>query len=142
MFTPDEATIAQQNLDALATAGGTGKAFIVNTSQDVTTGFLGALNTIRTTALSCEYTIPRPTSGQLDYGAVNVRFTSGAGQTSTIGYAGGACTGRGGWSYDVNPASATPTKIVICDSTCDSFKADTQAGVSIQLGCKTISIVK
>jgi hypothetical protein len=141
VFSSAEASIAQQNLDALATAGGTGKALIVNTSQDVTAGFLSALDTIRTNALSCEYAIPRPTSGQLDYGLVNVQFTSGGGQTSTIGYAGTACTGRGGWTYDVNPASGTPTKIVICDSTCNGFKADTQGSVSIQLGCKTIVIV-
>ena len=141
VFAPEEATVAQQNLDALATAGGTGKAFIVDTGQDVTMGFLAALNTIRITGLSCEYAIPRPASGQLDYGLVNVRFTSGAGQTSTIGYAGAACTGRGGWTYDVNPSTGTPTKIVICDSTCNAFKADTRASVSIQLGCKTIVIV-
>jgi hypothetical protein len=104
-------------------------------------GFLTALNTIRTSALACEYSIPRPTSGQLDYGLVNVRFTSSAGQTSTIGYAGAACTGRGGWTYDVNPSIGTPTKIVICDSTCNGFKADAQASIGIQLGCKTMVII-
>jgi hypothetical protein len=141
VFGPMEAAVAQQNLDALAAAGGTGKAFIVNTGQDVTAGFLAALDAIRTNALPCAYSIPQPSSGKLDYGLVNVQFSSGAGQTSTIGYAGGACTGRGGWTYDVDPRTATPTKIVICDSTCNGFKADPQGSVSIQLGCKTIVIV-
>jgi len=142
VFAAEEAAAAQQNLSALAVAGGTKQAFIVSTGQDVTAGFLAALNTIRTNALSCEYAIPRPEAGQLDYGLVNVLFTSAPGQTSTIGYAGAACSGKGGWIYDVNPSTGTPSKIVICDATCDSFKAaGSQAQVSIQLGCKTIVII-
>ncbi len=142
VYTPTEAAILQSNLNALAIAGGTKQAFIVSTGQDVTAGFLAALNTIRTNALSCEYSIPRPEAGQLDYGLINVLFSAAAGQTSTIGYAGTACSGKGGWTYDVSPTSGTPSKIVICDASCDSFKAaGPQAQVSIQLGCKTIVIV-
>src|SRR6266498_4082173 len=141
VYTPTEAAILQSNLNALAIAGGTKQAFIVSTGQDVTAGFLAALNTIRTNALSCEYSIPRPEAGQLDYGLINVLFSAAAGQTSTIGYAGTACSGKGGWTYDVSPTSGTPSKIVICDASCDSFKAaGPQAQVSIQLGCKTIVI--
>ncbi len=145
VFAPQEMATAQSNLDALAAAGNTGKAFIINTNQDVTTGFLGALNAIRTTALTCEYGIPHPDGGELDYSAVNVRFTNGAGQMSTIGYAGsaGGCTAAGGWYYDVPLANgARPSKIEICPSTCDSFKADTLGQVNILFGCQTIPIVR
>src|SRR5260221_59493 len=54
VYSPAEQLGAQSNLDALALAGTSGKAFLVNTSQDVTTGFLASLNAIRTTALTSE----------------------------------------------------------------------------------------
>ena len=137
---------AQQNLDAIAGAGSTGKAFVINTSQDVTTGFLDALNSIRTTALACEYGVPQPDAGQLDYSAVNVRYTDGAGKVSSVLYSGGnaaSCTDKGGWYYDVDPAAGgTPTKIEICPVSCNTLKADKKGQVNILLGCKTESIVR
>jgi hypothetical protein len=148
VFSPDDVALgAPQNLDAIATAGSTGKAFIINTSQDVTTGFLDALNAIRTTALACEYAVPQPEMGQqLDYNAVNVRFTRGNGQVATVPYSGGtaqSCTDKGGWYYDVDPAAGgTPTKIEICPVSCNTLKSDTKGQVNILLGCKTESIVR
>ncbi len=42
----------------------------------------------------------------------------------------------GGWYYDVDPAmGGTPTKIIVCQETCDSFGLGGQ--VDIQLGCTT-----
>jgi hypothetical protein len=144
VFAPAEAQDAQMNLDALARAGGTGTAFIVSTMQNVTTAFVAALNSIRTTALACEYNIPQPEAGRLDYGKVNVQFTSGAGQKTTIGYATTAanCGAPGGWYYDVDPATGAPNKIVVCDSTCTGFKADPNGSVKILLGCTTQAIIR
>ena len=48
------------NLDAIAQAGGTGNAFIVDTNMPVDTQFLAALNKIRGSALGCNYKIPAP----------------------------------------------------------------------------------
>src|SRR5262249_41654464 len=56
--TPQEQQAASMNLNAIAQAGGTTKAFIVNTGMNVTQQFVTALNDIRTTALACEYRIP------------------------------------------------------------------------------------
>jgi hypothetical protein len=145
VFSTLEQGVAQANLDALAMAGTSGKALLVNTSQDVTTGFLDALNAIRTTALACEYAIPRPDGGQIAYKAVNVRFTSGPGQTSTIGYAGSAaaCGTAGGWYYDADPfQGGTPSKIEICPATCSSFKTDLKGKVDILFGCETMPVVR
>jgi hypothetical protein len=148
VFAPDEAAAGQTNLDSVAAAGGTSKAFIVNTSQNVTMGFLAALDTIRTTSLTCEYNVPKPDAGQLDYKAVNVRFTHGNGQVSTVLYAGAtaaSCTDKGGWYYDVDPAAGTPTKIDICPATCDGamgLKSDPKGQVDILLGCQTQAIVR
>ena len=65
------------NLNGIAMAGGTGSAFIVDTSQNVSQQFLTALNKIRGAALGCQYKIPdtpgrrqRRTSSK-----VNVQFT-------------------------------------------------------------------
>ncbi len=44
-------------------AGGTGSAFIVDTSMNVSQQFLAALNKIRGAALGCQYKIPVPQGG-------------------------------------------------------------------------------
>ena len=144
VFAPDEQTVAQQSLDSLAAAGGTKSAFIVSTNQDVSKGVLDALNAIRTTALACEYSIPLPEGGQANYLAVNVRFTSGAGKKTTLGYVESAagCGAKGGWYYDNDPRGPkAPSKIEVCATTCTSLKADPQGKVDIVLGCQTQTFV-
>jgi hypothetical protein len=146
VFTPDEQADAQLNLDAMAAAGGTGKAFVINTNQDVTQQFQMALNAIRTTGLSCQYEIPPPTDGgTLDYFSVNVQFTSGTGQAVTIGNVANraACSPtKGGWYYDVDPTTGgTPTTINVCDTSCTQLRGDAAGRVDILIGCKTEMIV-
>ncbi len=141
VFSGDEAATAKPNLDSLAAAGGTNAAFIVNTSSNVTQDFQAALDKIRGNALPCEYAVPKPTSGTPDYDKVNVELTSGGNKT-LIGNkkSSQTCDGSGGWYYDVDPATgATPTKIVLCPSTCDAVKQSAGAAqLSVVLGCKTI----
>jgi len=146
VFTPAEQADAQTNLDALAAAGGTGKAFVINTNQNVAQQFQMALNAIRTTGLSCQYEIPAATDGgTLDYFSVNVQFTSGAGQAVTIGNVANraACSPtKGGWYYDTDPNGATkPTTINICDTSCTQLRSDSAGRVDILIGCKTEMIV-
>jgi hypothetical protein len=133
---------AQQNLDAIAAAGGTQSAFFIDANQNVTQAFIDALNAIRGTKLKCEYLIPAPPPGEtLDYGKVNVEHTPpGAASPTTIFYIAdpAACDPMtGGWYYDADPAKGgTPTTIIMCPETCDAFSA---AGgkVDIRLGCET-----
>jgi hypothetical protein len=146
VFGTDEAAMAQMNMDAIAAAGGTKQAFVINTAQNVTQAFLTALNSIRTAALSCEYKVPMAAPGEtLDYYRVNVQYTSGAGQSVTIGNVASkaACDPRkGGWYYDVDPSKgAAPTNISICDTTCTQLKADAAGQVDVLLGCKTEIVV-
>ena len=145
VFTPEEAADATINLNALAKGGGTGTAVVIDTNQNVTQVLQTALNQIRTTAVACEYKIPPATGGAIDFGKVNVQFTSGNGPPTTIGHVTGkaACDPtRGGWYYDVDPATGgKPTSIVACDSTCGQFRAATTARVDIVLGCQTIVIL-
>jgi len=141
VFTDAEANAARSNLNMIAQKGGTNTAFIITTSGNVAQEFLAALNTVRASALPCDYEVPRPDSGMPDYDKVNVRFTSGAGAKETLPYVGsvGGCAGvTRGWYYDVNPSGgATPTKISMCPDICTALKADSQGKVDVLLGCKT-----
>jgi hypothetical protein len=117
---------------------------VINTGQNVTQALQTAFNQIRTTAVSCEYKIPVPTAGAIDFGKVNVQVTGAGGAVTTIGYVGGraSCDAtRGGWYYDVDPATgATPTSIIACDATCTQLRGGLTVRVDVVLGCKTIIV--
>ena len=142
MFGDAEKATATSNLDAIAAGGGTSKALVVTTSSNVAADFQKALETIRGSALPCEYAVPVSTSGQQDFDKVNVQHTSAAGQKDVLAYKKNAagCAGGPGWYYDIDPAGGgTPTKIILCPTTCDSVKKETGAAkVEILLGCKTL----
>ena len=68
---------ADTNLQTIATSGGQGQAFIINsTNQNVEMQFVQAMNQIRSAKLACEYAVPPPPDGGMqDYTKVNVEFT-------------------------------------------------------------------
>jgi hypothetical protein len=126
-------------LEKVATAGGTGKPFILNTDPNLARTFLDALEKIRQASLPCEFLIPRP-NGPIDFGKVNVRVQDAAGTAQEIPYvsaAAGCDPMQGGWYYDVAPATAAPTRVVTCPATCDQLKAGSNVNVSLVFGCKT-----
>ena len=132
---------AAANLGTIAEAGGTPKAYIVNTDQSVAKSFLDALDAIRTTALLCEYRIPTP-KAPIDFGAVNVQITQASGELTTVPYVQQAsqCSPTlGGWYYDA-PMGGDPTTIITCDRTCDQLRSTTVGQVDIVMGCKTVTI--
>jgi hypothetical protein len=146
VFSPDpaEQQAATMNLGAIAQAGGTKRAFIINTEGNVAQAFQAALNEIRTQAIACEYKIPPPTMGKIDFGKVNVEIRRGTGQSTTLAYVGdkAACTDKGGWYYDTKPtAGQSPTTIVACDATCTQLRAEPTVQVNIVLGCETLIIL-
>jgi hypothetical protein len=126
-------------LDQWAMAGGTGTATVVNPTADFAEKLLAALNTVRGAALPCEFTIPPPQSGTIDFGKVNVRYSGAAGPTDVlyVGQASRCDAASGGWYYDVDPAMGQPTRILICPATCDRFKGDAAARVDLVFGCAT-----
>jgi len=140
VFADSEKATAQANLDAIAVGGGTTKAQIVNTSgANVAADFKAALDVIRGAALPCEYAVPTTEAGEPDFDKVNVQFTPAGGQKSVISQT-KTCDATGGWHYDVDPTTgATPTKIVLCQSSCDAVKAGSGNGAKVEvvLGCKT-----
>jgi len=141
VFGPDD-TDSPSNLDAIAAAGGTTKAIIVDTSGDVTQQFQAALNAIRGSALvSCDFQVPPSTgSGALDFGKVNLEVTGSNGQKEQLVYvdddAACATATSDAWHYDVDPATSTPQRIIVCPSACSKIEADVGAVVNLQIGCK------
>ncbi len=126
------------SLNAIASAGGTGQAFIVDVNQSVADQFAKALAEIQSKALACEYLIPQPMQGALDFDKVNVSYKAGGSKDAKLlpQVAGPmSCSAAGGWYY---VPTKNPTKIVMCPTTCSTFKADVSGEVDIVLGCKTI----
>jgi hypothetical protein len=129
-------------LERLAMAGGAGTPFLVSATADLTQRFLESLNQIRGTALACEFNIPPPTMGQIDYGKVNVRVagTSGPEELPYVGALDRCDPVRGGWYYDLNPASATPTRVIVCPASCGRLQQGGSNSVELSFGCRTRTI--
>ena len=144
VFSSTDAATARPLLQQIATGGGTGMPFVLDTTADLGQRFREALDEIRGAALPCEFTIPRSNAGPLDFGKVNVRFQSAGGQAENLPYVRSAdrCDPmRGGWYYDVDPAAGgTPTRVVACPLSCARFKTDRAAQVGLVFGCKTTVI--
>jgi hypothetical protein len=139
VFAPEEIAEAEPALMQLAAAGGTGMPFVLTAGQDLGQRFIDALNAIRGRALGCEFMIPTPKTGAIDFKKVNVRWT-GAGGAQDLSYVGSAdkCDpARGGWYYDVDPAAGTPTRVRLCESTCNQVKNGADARVELLFGCVT-----
>jgi hypothetical protein len=122
------------SLHAIASAGGTGSAFIIDTAQDVTQQFVDALEVIQS-SVDCQFQIPTPAQGTPDFEKVNVQYTPQGGAPVVLPRVDpGKCGSAEGWFYD-NPAD--PKKIVLCPSSCDVVRSMGQVEIEIVLGCET-----
>ena len=127
------------NLNQIAAAGGTQKAYLFDGTQNVSQEVLNALNTIRgKVAIPCEIQIPQ--SGQnIDYDKVNVQFAPDGVNPQTIYGVRDAsqCDPvNGGWYYD---NLQQPTKIVLCDASCRVITTQLSGQLDVVLGCQTIT---
>ena len=141
VFGKTEAMMARPALEMFAAAGGTGMPFLLDTTADLGMRLNEALAKIRGEALPCEFAIPAG-SGNIDFGKVNVTLQSN-GQEQTVPYVEGMdrCDAtRGGWYYDVAPATGTPTRILACPATCEKFKAEREPKVNLVFGCETVVV--
>ena len=105
----------------------------------MTQRFLDTLNQIRGAALPCAFTIP-PRTGAVDYGKVNVRASGSRWAAQDLLYVERAdrCdAAAGGWYYDVDPPTGTPTRVIICPASCTRFKADAATRLDLLFGCAT-----
>jgi hypothetical protein len=90
-------------------------------------------------SLDCEWTIPDAPQGQVfDKGKVNVKYTPGGGSEKDIFYVPSKADCdpvNGGWYYDDNDS---PTKVMVCPSTCGEISIDLNGKIDVLFGCETI----
>jgi hypothetical protein len=133
---------ALDNLGAIASAGGTNLILIDGSSnEDTKARLLEALQGIQVESIKCDMSVPVPEKGSvLDFAKVNVNFVHSEAMGSTIEqlYRNDDCTGAG-WRYD-NPSD--PTKIMLCQTTCDSVQQDVKGHLEVELGCDTRILLK
>lgn len=127
------------NLDTIADAGGTKKAFNVGVGAAAQLALVEALEEVRAQALSCEFIlpIPDPKEGTLDLDSVVVEFTPGLNEdpVSINKVESFALCGEisGGFYYD---NAINPERIVLCPASCELVKSGTKnASVRVVLGC-------
>jgi hypothetical protein len=145
IFGSNQIDRAQPALNGLATAGGTMMPFTLTVGNDLNQRFLDAINQIRGATLGCEFTIPKPNAGTLDFAKVNVRLSTNAGAENLfyVGSMAKCDPMRGGWYYDIDPAMGEPTRVLLCDATCQKVKmsgTSVSTSVDVQFGCKTMVI--
>lgn len=127
---PDNVT----GLHAIAVAGGTGNAFIIDTGNPEQTiaDFDEVIQSIRSSGLSCELEIPPPPSGQtFDKERVNVSLKS-SGDVEELVYS-ADCDQEDAWHYD---DEANPTRIVLCERTCEVTKKLADVELQVEFGCE------
>lgn len=133
---PDTVT----DLAAIAQAGGTTDAFIIDTGNpsDTVARFRAAIDRIRDQALSCTISIPAPPGGRVfDKNRVEVVYQSGASTTALVYDP--TCAVPSSWHYD-DPAN--PTSIELCDATCSTVQADAMAGLNVAFSCEDVIDVR
>jgi len=127
------------NLDIIAAGGSPDKQrkhIQVDTANGAQANqeFKAALDEIRGAALACDFQMPAAPAGQkLDITTVNVIYTPGGGAPQTLTY-NKACTGGTGWHYDNADA---PSRIIVCDNSCNSAKASKGGSIEVSIGCAT-----
>jgi hypothetical protein len=127
------------NVNAIAAAGGTQEAVLIDASGAVEAEFLDALRQIREGSLACEFQIPE-TEEVLDYFRVNLQFDNGSDvqQLAFVPNEAACASSPNSWHYDVDPNVTRPNSIQVCPAVCDQFKAATSGSITLQLGCKTL----
>lgn len=122
-------------LDAIAAAGGTETAFIIDLDNpdDTRESLLAQVKLIQGQQISCELPIPEPPAGEtLDPNKVNVQLRADD-EASTVLY-NETCEDGVGWHYDNLP---DPSTISLCDESCQSVQATSDAAVEVIFGCET-----
>jgi hypothetical protein len=128
-----------QNLEQIAIAGGTNKAYLVE-GNDVSKQVLDALNAIRGAAsIPCDLALPPAPAGQrLDLTKVNIVYANSACEPSYIHNVPtvAECGAQGGWYYD-NPT--TPQTIHLCPTSCEQVSTNPGGQLLYTVGCATIT---
>jgi hypothetical protein len=121
------------SLNMIAEAGGTVHAHLVESGGS--RELLDALGTIRSTAISCDYT-PPATASSPDTVNVKTRVGPSASEIIVPRVEGrSSCSTSGGWYYDDNTA---PTRLALCPATCDPLATTAGSAVTLLVGCASV----
>lgn len=130
------------NLNMLAQAGGTAPAHLIESGGEAE--LVAAFSAIRDNSITCDYQIPMRPGEVLDYALVNIQIRIGINgmlmPLMKVDNAAG-CGAAGGWFYDqpVPPGNPPPTKITLCQATCDPLVQTAGSHLDMLVGCKTTS---
>jgi hypothetical protein len=128
----------QGQLDQIASAGGTEKAFLAPAGS-LAGKLVEALLSIQKSQIACTFDVPAPKDQNdvIDPDFVNVNYYKGDGSSLTMPRVSGlaACTGGQEWYYD-DPQM--PALIHLCPATCEALQANPKALVKILVGCQTV----
>jgi hypothetical protein len=127
------------DLERIAKAGGTEKAFLIDTGDPESTAaaFDAAVNAIRSATLSCNIAIPERGDGMpFDKRKVQVHFESD-GTSKDFAYDPN-CANADSWHYD-DPAN--PSAIVLCPQTCSEVQSATNADLEVRFACEPVLVL-
>ncbi len=137
VFSPEEQDAAEGSLDAIALAGGTGAAFLVDSSGSVSNEFREALNEVRLTAKACQFDLS-PSDEPIDYRGVWVKLTRG-GEDVWIERVDSeeSCDPINGGFYFDPPLGGPvpPSTVLLCPATCSLLGASPNRTVEIYTTC-------
>jgi hypothetical protein len=142
VFSSEEQSAAQSNLNEIAVAGGSDQAYVIATDLSVTQKFLEALNEVRLTATSCEFGFEIDGGGEpVDYSQVWVRVTdTNTGEAHWVKRVSSeaACDPQsGGFYYDKPPGGPTPPgRITLCPASCELLGASVSRTIEIYTTCE------
>jgi hypothetical protein len=138
IFTPVIAVGNAGTMDPVASAGGTGRAHVVQNTDEIVI----ALNEISQRAERCRFHLPLsfPVGVDVDFGfdKVNVYVEPAGGVRTLIHHVGrsdGCRADTGGWYFD-RSFGAAPTTLLLCPATCRSLRGPSR--VMIEIGCPTV----
>ena len=121
------------NLDQIAVAGGTDKAYDV--TNDINE-FVAKIAEIRTDVLACDFELPELPAGKM-FNPDQLYFAyapNGEGEPKIVPHVDALadCGNLPGWRFDSN---TLPTKIALCPSLCKTLQNDPAAKVNVLYAC-------
>jgi len=129
------------SLNEFARAGGTGQAFIIDTSANGTKQFIDAMYSIRIgQGLPCDYAVPTSRDGNpVDLTMLNLDYRPGPDRSTTVPLsrvpdASQCGVGKLGWYYDDAGAAL---RLRLCDQACSQIKPDIYGEMNVSIGCPT-----
>jgi hypothetical protein len=136
----DNAPDTVSDLHAIAAAGGTRQAYLIDTGDPERTAqtFNSAVDEIRAVSISCALNIPASPDGRsFEKDKVAVNFTSDRGPLTPLRYD-AACTAPNAWHYD---SVTSPTQIVLCDSTCHVVQSAVDPRLAVEFTCNSLILL-